>query len=59
MWATYQEQARNRREQHLVTYRGKEQSLAAWVEELGLNYKIVHQRLARGWTVEQAFVGSR
>lgn len=55
VWATYKQQSRNRRSQRDVTYRGKTQPLAVWVEELGLNYKIVHQRLARGWSVDRAF----
>jgi hypothetical protein len=59
VWATYKQQARNSRSACMVAYRGKTQPLAVWVEELGLNYKIVHQRLARGWTVQQAFAGTR
>lgn len=59
VWATYKQQARNRNGARLVTYRGKSKRLAVWVEELGLNYQIVHQRIARGWTVSQAFAGSR
>ena len=55
VWATYKQQAQNRRVHRMVTYRGKTQPFAVWIDDLGLNYKIVHQRIARGWTVEQAF----
>jgi hypothetical protein len=59
VWATYKQQSYNRQRQRLVRFRGKTRSLASWVDDLGLNYKIVHQRLARGWTVSQAFRGYR
>ena len=59
VWATYKQQARNKKVMRMVTHRGKTQPLSVWVEELGIDYKIVHQRIARGWTVKQAFAGSR
>ena len=55
VWATYRQQGKNRRRQRMVTYRGKSKSLVEWIDALGLNYKIVHQRLSRGWSVRQAF----
>ena len=55
VWATYKDQSRNRRKGRIVSYRGKSQPLAVWVEEFGLDYKIVHQRLSRGWSVSKAF----
>lgn len=59
IWATYKDQSRNRRKNRLVTYHGEEVPLAVLTERLSLNYKIVHQRISRGWTVEQALEGSR
>lgn len=54
-WATRKEQANNRRTNRLITYRGKTQSLALWVDELGLNYYRVKKRLNLNWTPEEAF----
>jgi hypothetical protein len=59
VWATYRQQARNKKKAHMITYRGKTQSLVVWAEELGLNYKTAHTRLSRGWTVSQAFGGGK
>lgn len=54
-WATRKEQANNRRTNKLITYNNKTQTLAQWVDELGLNYDTVKRRLYRNWTVEAAF----
>ena len=54
-WATPVEQARNTRANRVVTYDGIEAPLAAHCERLGLDYKRVHGRLARGWPVDRAF----
>lgn len=54
-WATRSQQARNTSQNHLVTFRGKTQCLAAWASDVGIKYSILHQRLTRyGWTVERA-----
>jgi len=39
----------------LITYAGKTQNVREWADELGVNYKTLHRRLADGWTVERAF----
>ena len=54
VWATYKDQARNRRKARMVTYLGETQPLAVFVERVGLDYKIVHQRIVRGWSVERS-----
>jgi hypothetical protein len=54
-WATKKDQARNRRNNHLLTYDGREQCLAAWVEELGLPRNTIRNRLNRGWSIDDAF----
>lgn len=53
-WATPQEQQRNTRHTRFVTFRGQRQSLVAWVEELGLDYEVVKQRLLLGWPARKA-----
>lgn len=48
-------QARNRRSNLLISYRGKTRCLAEWCEVLGLNLGIVSARLKRGYSVSVAF----
>lgn len=53
-WATRKEQLRNRNYCHMLTYNGKTMNLAAWAEELGLDYHLLQMRLWAGnWTVER------
>lgn len=55
-WATYQEQAENRRSTRLIEYQGKIQSIAAWAREVGLPQAAVNTRITRlGWSLERAF----
>lgn len=54
-WITRKEQGFNTRRNVVITYNGKTQTLLEWVEELGLDYKRVHNRLFKlGWTFERA-----
>ena len=55
VWATDEDQARNKRNSKLITYGGETKVLIEWCEILGLRYKTICERLRRGWTVEQAF----
>jgi hypothetical protein len=53
-WATREQQSRNKRTNRLITHGGQTQCLAAWAEELGLNSRVIYDRLALGWSVERA-----
>jgi hypothetical protein len=53
-YATRAEQARNTRNNHLLTYGGKTQCLMAWTEELHLNKQLLYTRIGRGWSTEKA-----
>jgi len=53
-WATYTEQARNRRNNTLLTAFGKTQCMVAWAEETGINYPALCARLTAGWELERA-----
>ena len=49
-------QANNKRNNHLVTYQGKTQSLADWARELNLEYNIIQDRIVNNnWGPERAF----
>jgi hypothetical protein len=53
VWAKATRQARNKRNNRLLSFNGKTQSLAEWSEELAIPYFTLHARLRRGWSVEQ------
>lgn len=55
-WATKKEQANNKRNNHLITYNGKTQTLAQWADELHTNYKKLYSRIViYDWDIEKAF----
>lgn len=56
-WATDFEQVNNRRNTRFLTCDGKTQSVGEWAKELGIDFRKIHDRLRRGWTVEQALSG--
>jgi len=62
-WATNTEQARNKSNNYLITYRDKTQCLSAWCEELNIPYARTILRISRReWSIEDAFTipgGSR
>lgn len=53
-WATWTEQARNRRNNSLVTINGETRPLIVWSEINGIPYHTVTSRIARGWSREDA-----
>lgn len=54
-WATKKEQSNNQSRNLIVNYNGREQTLALWCDELGLNYKRTWRRLKLGWSPARAF----
>lgn len=44
-WATYKEQNRNKRNNHLVTYNGKTLCIAAWAEYLNISASVLSGKL--------------
>lgn len=54
-WATHKVQARNRRDNRLITMNGETKPLIAWCESFGLSPLTVSGRLRRGATLEAAF----
>lgn len=54
-WATRSQQARNTSQNHLLTFRGKTQCVAAWADETGIKASVIRNRINRyGWTVDRA-----
>lgn len=55
-WATKKEQDRNKRQTHLIEYKGETHCITEWAEILGMNRKTLFSRInERGWSVERAF----
>lgn len=50
-WATYKEQANNKRNNVYFTYQGETKTLAQWDESTD---KDIAGRISKGWTIEQA-----
>lgn len=55
-WALPLEQANNKRNNRMLTFQGRTQSLAMWCRELHLNYDRIKSRLHRGMSVENALL---
>lgn len=53
VWATAQQQGRNRRSSVMLTYQGRTQSMVAWAEELAISYSAVKQRYRAGKSIEE------
>lgn len=55
-WSTLKEQARNKRNNYMVSFNGETKPLATWCEIFNLNYNTVYMRLKKyRWSVEEAF----
>ena len=54
-WAMASEQQRNKRDNHIVQFRGRRKCVTAWAEEFGLTPKVVFDRLRYGWSPAKAF----
>lgn len=52
-WSTQTEQARNRRNNTLLTHNGKTQSMSAWVEETGISRGAIQTRIKMGWPIDK------
>lgn len=53
-WATVEEQAHNRSNNHNLTFNGKTQCLSEWSRELGIRAYTISSRIKKGWSVEEA-----
>jgi hypothetical protein len=48
-WATWEEQANNKRSSTLITFEGKTKTLSQWSKETGISSATLSQRKKRGW----------
>lgn len=54
-WSNFVEQNNNRRSNKNITFNGETHNLKQWCNKLSLPYSPIQLRLARGWTIEDAF----
>lgn len=57
-WATTVEQANNTRRNHRLVFGGRNQTIAEWAREIGVNYGTLTGRIQTGWTAERALTTS-
>jgi len=53
-WATWLQQARNRRRNRAITFNGETKILSEWAEAIGISVGTLYARISRGWSVERA-----
>jgi primosomal protein N' len=51
-WATFEEQAKNRRTNIYITYKGETMIIADWARRLKISRQSVRYRLEKGWDIE-------
>lgn len=54
-WVTQKVQQNNRTNNRKLTWDGKTQSLVQWSEELNIPYRVLYDRVYRGWSVDRIF----
>ncbi len=54
-WATRENQQRNTRRTHFITYLGRTMCLTDWAKELGIPRSRLSRRIHLGWPIEGAF----
>lgn len=57
IWALQKAQQRNRRNNHILTFQGRPQPIAAWAEEVGVSQPRLRRRIVdEGWSVARALM---
>lgn len=52
-WTSIKEQQRNRRSNHLLTFKGETHCINEWAEILGISRETIKNRLGYGWDIEK------
>ena len=58
-WATSKEQNNNRRNNLIVIFKGKAQTLGQWATELGIPHETLRERYHKKWSPEKILGGNR
>lgn len=54
-WATYDEQSRNKRNNHWIEYNGERKLKKDWAADFGVNYMCINVLLKKGYTFDQIY----
>lgn len=54
-WVTKKQQANNRRNNIILTYKNKSQTLAQWADELGIKYATMYKRYKTEKSIKKLF----
>lgn len=52
-WATPKQQQRNKRNNHVLTFKGRTMPIADWADELNVSMYTLFARIYKGWSVEE------
>lgn len=55
IWIEKSKQNMNKRNNHLVTYKGKTQNIAEWAKETGVSSRKIQERLGYDWELDKVF----
>jgi hypothetical protein len=55
-WVTMKEQARNKRTNHFITYKGETKTLQEWADISGIRQPTIRNRLKYHWSIEDALM---
>ena len=59
-WATWKQQANNRKNNRLITYNNKTQTIIQWAEELNIKYSTLKSRMNElDWSIEKSLFNNR
>ena len=53
-WATMIEQANNKRNNHILRYKGETKTISQWAREKKIGKATIRDRIKRGWNVKEA-----
>lgn len=53
-WVTRKVNARNRRNNHFITYQGQTKTISEWAEISGVDQRSIHRRIKANWSVCKA-----
>lgn len=53
-WTDMKTQARNRRKNHLITYKGETHCISVWSQLTGIKQSTIRRRLKVGWSISKA-----
>lgn len=56
-WSTWKEQQNNRRNNKILTWRGKTLNASQWAIKLNIKRSIIYDRLRSGWSTEETLSG--